>query len=119
MNRVSAARSRPIWRTLHHVSEPLRITLRVKPGSKREGVQGRWCGPLGEALVVAVRAPATEGKANKAVCAALAAVLGVRARDVTVVRGMRGRDKIVEIEDPPEGTRQLVRSLLDRSGGGA
>jgi len=82
-------------------------------------VQGRWHGPLGEALVVAVRAPATEGKANTAVCAALADVLDVRARDVAVVRGMRGRDKIVEIDTPPAGAWQCVRSLLDGPGGNA
>lgn len=93
------------------MNEPLRITVRVKAGSKRDRVNGRWDGPLGEALVVAVRAPATEGKANKAVCAVLADVLGVRAGDITVIRGSRSRDKIVEIDSPPDGTVQLVQSL--------
>ena len=95
------------------MNEPLRITVRVKPGAKHDRVGGSWDGALGRALIVAVRASATEGKASKAVCAALAEVLDVRPRDVTVVRGERSRDKIMEIRDPPATAEQLVQSLLE------
>ena len=116
----------PWWWTVHEagpsrdsaaygerMNQPLRITVRVKPGAKHDRVGGSWDGALGRALVVAVRASATEGKANKAVRAALAEALDVRPRDVTVVRGARSRDKIMEIHDPPAGAQQQIQSLLD------
>ena len=75
---------------------PLRFGVRVKPGARRAGVGGRWAG---DALVVAVAAPAVEGRANEAVRAALATAFAVRRRDVTIVTGTHGRDKVVEIAD--------------------
>ncbi|HEX2131309.1 MAG TPA: DUF167 domain-containing protein [Actinophytocola sp.] len=75
----------------------MRFAVRVKPGARRGAVGGRWPGSGGDALVVAVPAPAVDGKANEAVRRALAAAFGVRRRDVTIVTGARGRDKIVEV----------------------
>jgi len=72
----------------------LRFAVRVKPGARREAVGGRW---PGDALIVAVPAPAVEGKANEAVRRALATAFGVRRQDVTIVTGDRGRDKVVEV----------------------
>jgi uncharacterized protein (TIGR00251 family) len=84
----------------------MRITVRVKPGAKRTKVGGRW----GEsALVVAVTAPAIEGKANEAVRGALAKAFGIRKSDVAIVTGHHGRDKIIEI---PDGAAQLLDVLL-------
>jgi len=54
------------------------------------------------ALVVAVAAPAVDGKANEAVRRAVAEAFGVRARDVTVVSGERSRDKVLEIDGADE-----------------
>ncbi len=90
----------------------MRFAVRVKAGAKRDVVGGRWDGALGEALVVSVRAPAVDGKANAAVCRALAAVLGVRARDVAVVKGQRSRDKLVELPDA-EDIAVRVAGLLE------
>jgi uncharacterized protein (TIGR00251 family) len=86
----------------------MRFAIRVKPGAKRDAVGGEFNG----ALVVAVRAPAVDGKANAAVRTVLARALGVRARDVLVVQGERGRDKLVELADPPPGTEAVLGSLL-------
>jgi len=52
--------------------------------------------------VVAVAAPAVDGKANEAVRRAVAEAFGVRARDVTVVSGERSRDKVLEIDGADE-----------------
>jgi uncharacterized protein (TIGR00251 family) len=48
--------------------------------------------------VVAVAAPAVDGKANEAVRRAVAEAFGVRTRDVTLVSGERSRDKVLEID---------------------
>lgn len=84
----------------------LRFAIRVKPGARREAVGGRWAT---EALIVAVAAPAVEGKANEAVRKALAAAFGVRRQDVAIVTGERGRDKVVEVAggDPARLTELL------------
>lgn len=86
-----------------------RFAVRVKPGAKREAVGGRW----GEdALIVAVAAPAVEGKANEAVRKALAKAFGVRKQDVEVVAGERGRDKVVRVEPAPAGAADVLARLL-------
>lgn len=83
----------------------MRFGIRVKPGARRTAVGGRH----GDALVVAVAAPAVEGKANEAVRRALGEAFGVRARDVVIVVGERGRDKVVEIEgDHGDALRRLL-----------
>jgi uncharacterized protein (TIGR00251 family) len=83
-----------------------RFAVRVKPGAKRESVGGSH----GDALVIAVTAPAIEGKANEAVRKALAKAFGVRRQDVTIVAGERGRDKVVDVP----GADQRLQELLSR-----
>jgi uncharacterized protein YggU (UPF0235/DUF167 family) len=49
-------------------------------------------------LLVRVSAPPLEGRANRAVRRLLADWLGVAPSSVTVVRGERSRDKLIEID---------------------
>lgn len=90
----------------------MRFAVRVRPGARRSVVGGRWDGARGPALVVAVAAPAVEGRANEAVCRAVAGAFGVRRRDVVIVTGERGRDKIVEIADAPADAATTLAALL-------
>jgi uncharacterized protein YggU (UPF0235/DUF167 family) len=87
----------------------MRILLRVKPGASRTAVGGRYDGPAGPALVVAVAARAVEGQATKAVLQAVAAAFGVRRSAVTLVRGSTSRDKLVDVE----GKESEIQSRLD------
>ncbi|WP_431879364.1 DUF167 domain-containing protein [Amycolatopsis sacchari] len=87
-----------------------RFAIRVKPGAKRDAVGGEHAG----ALVVSVRAPAIEGKANEAVRKVLASELGVRSRDVLVVQGERGRDKLIELAAAPAGVEDVLAALRAR-----
>jgi uncharacterized protein len=89
----------------------VRVAVRVKAGARRTVVGGRWDGPGGPALVVAVTAPAVEGKANAAVVEALAEAFGVRRSRVRIVAGARGRDKVVEI-DGAAGLDARLSALL-------
>jgi len=90
----------------------LRFAVRVRPGARRTAVGGRWDGPGGPALLVAVAAPAVDGKANAAVVEALAAVFGVRRSRLVIVSGQCGRDKIVDLDPAPPGAAELLDRLL-------
>src|SRR6185369_13269764 len=54
------------------------VAIRVRPGASRTAVGGRYDGPFGPALVVAVQAPAVEGRATEAAVRAVARALGVK-----------------------------------------
>jgi uncharacterized protein len=92
------------------VSE-FRFPIRVKPGARRTVVGGRWDGRFGPALVVAVTAPAVDGRANGAVCKALAAALGVPRAQVGIAVGAHARDKLVVVEPAPRGLAARVTEL--------
>jgi uncharacterized protein YggU (UPF0235/DUF167 family) len=91
----------------------VRIALRVKPGASRTAVGGRYDGPSGPALVVAVAARPVEGQANKAVVQAVAAAFGLRRSAVTLVHGATGRDKVVEVAGDEGAIRARFEQLLE------
>ena len=94
------------------------VAVRVRPGAGRTRVGGRYDGPHGPALVVAVGAPAVDGKATEAVRRALADALGVRPGDVALRVGATSRDKVFTllIDDRPRarGGRVDVVTLGQR-----
>lgn len=73
------------------MSDQLLIEIRVRPNASRNKVDGTVGDP--PRLVVAVQAPAVDGKANEAVIKELAKSFDIRARDFTIVFGELGRDK--------------------------
>jgi uncharacterized protein len=74
----------------------VRVAIRVKPGSARTAVGGRY----GDALLVTVTARAVDGKATEAALRALAEAFDVRPRQVSLVTGAASRDKVVDIDGP-------------------
>jgi uncharacterized protein YggU (UPF0235/DUF167 family) len=90
----------------------MRILLRVKPGASRTAVGGRYDGPSGPALVVAVAARAVDGQATKAALEAVAAALGTRRSAVTLVRGATSRDKLIDVEGEDTDLRPRLEELL-------
>lgn len=70
---------------------PFVLEIRVRPNSSRNKVSGTAGDP--PRLVVAVQAPAVDGKANDAVLKELAKAFNLRARDFTIVFGELARDK--------------------------
>jgi hypothetical protein len=90
--------------------------VRAKPGASRARVGGGY-GPENR-LIVAVSAPAVDGRANDAVLRALAAALGLRPSRLRLVGGERSRDKVVAISDPPEGLAAQWARLLDGDAAG-
>ena len=71
----------------------MRITVRVKPGSKVETVEKAPDG----GYIVRVKAPAHEGRANEAVIAALGRHFGVPKSRISIARGLSGKAKTVDI----------------------
>jgi len=72
----------------------MRIRVRVKPRSKREGVK-----VLEESLLeVRVKEPPEGGRANERVRELLAEHLGVPKSRIKIVRGFASKEKVVEVE---------------------
>jgi uncharacterized protein len=96
-------------------SDPTAFTIpvRVRQGASRTRVGGRYEGPYGPALLVAVTAPPVDGRATGAVLRAVAEALGVRPRDVTLRSGTASRDKLLAVADPPPDLGSRVAALRD------
>jgi uncharacterized protein len=82
----------------------VRVSIRVRPGSGRTQVGGRFA----DALVVRVQERAVDGRATTAALRALADALGVRAADVRLVTGHTSRTKVVEIPDDSAAAYQRL-----------
>jgi hypothetical protein len=87
------------------------VAVRVKPGARRTSVGGRHDGPRGPSLVVAVTAPAVDGRATEAARRALAEALRVRAATVSLRSGATSRDKRFVVAAPPADLADRVRVL--------
>jgi uncharacterized protein len=71
-----------------------RIAVRVQARSSRDEIDGEREG----AVVVRVKAPPVDGRANVALRRLVAKRLGVAPSRVSVVRGASARDKLIEVE---------------------
>jgi uncharacterized protein len=81
------------------------LAVRVHPGAGRDAVT-----VLGDgSLDVLLRARAADGKANEALVELLADRLGMRRREVEIVRGAHARKKLVQVALPSrdEALRRL------------
>jgi uncharacterized protein len=90
--RVVLAQSTGLTVENHRVMSA-RIAIRVQPRAQRNEVAIVREG----VVIVRVRAPALEGRANRAVCRVIAERLGVSPGKVAIVRGERRRDKVLEV----------------------
>ena len=88
---------------------PLLIEIRVRPNASRNKVGGTVGDPA--RLVVAVQAPAVDGKANESVVKELAKVFDLRPRDFTIVFGELGRDKRLLVESDSERLQERYEEL--------
>ena len=70
------------------------VALRVQPGAKRDALLGKHA----HAWKISLRAPAAEGKANRACVEFIAGLLQVMRTDVAIIMGEKSRDKVIAIE---------------------
>ena len=75
------------------------LHVKVVPGSSRDRVAGRY----GDGVKVQVSAPPQDGKANKAVIVVLAAALGVKPAQVTLLRGQAQPRMVFEVKGVDQG----------------
>jgi uncharacterized protein (TIGR00251 family) len=92
------------------VPDKFLLEIRVRPNTSRNKVGGTAGDP--PRLVVAVQAPAVDGKANNAVIKELAAAFKLRSRDFTIVFGELGRDKRILIDGDIENLQNIYESLI-------
>jgi len=78
---------------LRDTGSGLTLRVRVQPRASRDAFAGEREG----ALVVRLTAPPVEGAANDALARVLGKALGVAPSAVRVVRGARGREKVVSV----------------------
>jgi uncharacterized protein (TIGR00251 family) len=83
----------------------VRFDVWVQPRASRTEVAGTH----GDAIKIRLAAPPVEGAANAELVAFLAKQLGVPRSAVRIVKGERGRNKVVEIEGI---SRADVQALL-------
>jgi uncharacterized protein YggU (UPF0235/DUF167 family) len=87
-----------------------RIEVRIAPGAKRTELVGRY----GAGWKLRVAAPAERGRANAALVAYLAGVLGVEQARIRVVAGATGRSKLVVVDGVSAGlVDEALESALD------
>ncbi len=94
-----------------------RAAIRVRPAARQDAVGGRATPTRATdppVLEVRVRARPIEGAATSAAERVLADALGVRPRQVRVIRGATSRDKLVEITDPPPDLQARWSALLEQ-----
>lgn len=77
-----------------------RIRLRVQTSARRDEVVAVRDG----VLLVRVAAPAVEGRANESLRRLVAKRLGVPKSAITIIRGHRSRDKLIEIDGVDQST---------------
>ena len=80
-----------------------RIAVRVQPRARRDEIVGERDG----ALVIRVKAPQVENKANDAVRKLLARRLAISPSRISVVHGASSRDKLIAIHEiEPQALRR-------------
>ncbi len=88
----------------------LDVAVRARPGSSRTAVGGRYGDR--DVLVVAVSAPAVDGRATRALVDAVADAFGVRRADVELVCGRTSRGKTLRVHGDAIALRRRLAELL-------
>ncbi|OIO61007.1 MAG: YggU family protein [Alphaproteobacteria bacterium CG_4_10_14_0_2_um_filter_63_37] len=84
------------------------LVVHAQPGAKRTELAGLH----GEAVKIRVASPPVDGKANAALIAFLAKLLGVRKGDVIQTAGQTSREKRFRIEGVDDGALICFQNAL-------
>jgi uncharacterized protein (TIGR00251 family) len=81
------------------------LAVRIQPRAASDEIVGERNG----ALVVRLTAPPVEGRANDALCRLLARHLRVAPSRISLLKGARSRDKLVQVEGLT--TKEIAQAL--------
>ncbi|WP_240046632.1 DUF167 domain-containing protein [Paracraurococcus ruber] len=87
------------------------MRVKVQPRARRPGLQGLADAADGPRLRLAVAAAPEDGRANRAVCDALAEALGVAPSAATVAQGPAAREKTIFVAGDPDALAQRLETL--------
>ena len=91
--------------------DAVRFAVYVQPRASRTEIAGIH----GDALKIRLAAPPVEGEANAELVSSLAKVLGVPKSAVRIVRGHRGRRKVLEVAGVnAESVNSILRRVTGR-----
>ena len=93
------------WHRLDADRNILCIAVYVQPNARRTEVVGKH----GDSLKVRVAAPAVESRANTLLLEFLGEKLDVPASRMSITRGSRGRNKVVEVHAPGPVALSVIR----------
>jgi uncharacterized protein (TIGR00251 family) len=88
----------------------IELRVKVQPRARRPGVHGLAAD--GASLAVSVAEPPEDGRANGAVCVAIAEALGRPVSALQVVRGATARRKTIRIAGDPAAILAKLEPLL-------
>ncbi len=87
--------------------------MKVQPRARRAGLKGLVPAADGAPrLGVAVTEAPEDGRANRAVCAAIAAALGVAPSAVAVAQGAAAREKLLRVSGDPAALAARLQSAV-------
>lgn len=95
------------------MSQHFTFTIRVRANATNNKVGGTAGDP--PRLVVAVQAPAVDGKANSAILKELAKAFDLRPRDFTILSGEISRDKRIQVTGDDEVISKRYGELCNKS----
>jgi uncharacterized protein YggU (UPF0235/DUF167 family) len=87
------------------------VAVKVQPKARRPGLQGTAPAVDGLRLRIGVSEPAEGGRANRALCAALAKALHIAPSDIRITAGAAAREKVLFIDGDPEALAQRLAGL--------
>lgn len=96
------------WRA---VPDGVSVAVKVQPKARRPGLRGAAPSADGERLRIAVSAPAEDGRANRAVCAALADALQVAPSAIRITAGLAAREKVLFVGGDPAALGKRLAAL--------
>ena len=96
------------------MTQPFIFNIRVRANATNNKVGGTAGDP--PRLVVAVQAPAVDGKANIAILKELAKAFGLKSRDFTILTGETSRDKRIQVMGDNEAISNRYEELCSGPG---
>jgi len=87
------------------------VMVKVRPRSRRPGVQGVQTSAAGPRLKIGVAEAAEDGKANRAVCAVVAGLLRRPQSAVRIITGASHSEKLLAVTGDSAALAELLRAL--------